>query len=123
MSNMIELLSKTSFRVVALLLLFQFGGDTLAVLDFLEPTGFGAYGTVEAVTSGVHMHTQADSDRQGLSVDNCVVCPCCVSTVNMFASTFWFASNAPQFGFYAFPTSQSHTWSEHQFFHPPRPFS
>lgn len=114
--------NKKAFKLLAFLLLSLIAGDSLAIFDFFEPTGFGSSCEIasDRCNVAVHMHTPgSDSERNATRPDPCVLCACCVSGVSMCLSCVTDSIEHPLFTILA-PESHLLTGvSETTIFHPP----
>ena len=112
---------KTSFKIAGLLLLILFLGDSLAIFDFMESSAFGAhFGSVAKECAGeAHMHTSSEDQHKSWT-DSCLLCPCCVSAVNMCMTLFTFPPEQPPIGILTFDAFGMNGFSKGCIFHPPK---
>lgn len=102
------------------LLIFLIAGDSLAVFDILKPPGLDSHFANTGNTSGVRQNEAEDSGRDFPEVDRCILCPCCVSGVNMYISSFVFTAEKQCFGVLASEDFEQDGFSEKCIFRPPK---
>lgn len=116
-------MNKILFKIIVITLLFLIAGDSLAIFDFLEPLGFDSHFLTTETESSIHLHDTKDNDHNSTDFDTCLLCPCCVSGVNMYISSFTFFTEKPFLGILASENFKLDDFSENTLFHPPRYFS
>ena len=114
--------TKFTFRILTGLLIFLIAGDSLAIFDILDPSGLDSHFLNIEDTPGVHQNDSEDG-RDLPEIDRCILCPCCVSGVNMYISSFVFTAEKQCVGVLVSEDSQQDGFSEKHIFRPPKHLS
>ncbi|MCZ6817874.1 MAG: hypothetical protein O7G31_00085, partial [Calditrichaeota bacterium] len=124
--NFMIISDKTTFKLLAFLLLFLIVGDSLVIFDFFEPTGFGSNPEIasERCIVEVQMHTPSSDSKQNVTPsDSCVLCACCVSGLSICLSFVTDSIEQPLFTILAPESLLLTSISENYVFHPPKHLS
>ena len=114
---------KTTFKLLAFLLLLLIAGDSLAIFDFFKPTRFGL-DSLTAFSQGVdevdrHIPV-SDSEQNPISPDPCFLCACCLSGLSLCLSCVTDYSEQPFFIIIGIESLLLTGISESTIFRPPR---